>query len=304
MNLKFQTLLLIAIILAGFAWTKAVYFSRINSTKQVSSFTAEISEATQSLQRTKQPERNWSILNPKTSAKAILIQSLDSDFPFYRYETKTLKPIGTLTKFLTAVVILENINTDEKISITENAIKNKRETSPLRSGEIYSMQDLLKIMILTDSNEAAVAFEDFVGGKDEFLRLLNKKARELGMSYSIFYDAAGSSDLNQSNASDILILLKYIFKKYPEIFNWTRTASLMVQPINTNEAKIISNSNPLVNKSMFLGGGVGIFRKTQNNLFSIVSFKKERLAVIILGSNDSLKENEAMLKWIEKAYTF
>ncbi len=249
------------------------------------------------------PTRNWNVLDPKVSAEAVLVQSLDDSFPFFNYNTYQSWPTASLTKLLTTVVVLENIGENKKIVIDENAVATEGEAGGLRSGEVFSARDLLKIMLLTSSNDAAAAFENYVG-KDEFTRLVNQKARELGMTQTVIFDGSGLTDENTTSASDMLRLGKYIIENQPEIFNWTRVKSQLVQPLNDMTSRTIFNINSLVDKSYFLGGKTGTSEKARQNLLAVISFRDMRLVTVILGSYDREKDLDMLLQWIDEAYMF
>lgn len=250
------------------------------------------------------PERKWEVLDPTTEAKGILIQALDEDFPFLRYRTRETWPAASLTKLLTAVVVLEQWGEHAKVTITENAMRTQGIAGGLKSGEVYLSGDLLKIMLLTSSNRAASAFEDFAGGRAEMNRFLNKKAGELGMRGTILNDASGLNDANLTSAEDMFILTKYIYERHPEILNWTRLVNYLVQPTNTVEFRTEMNINPFVMDKLFLGGKTGTSEAAQQNLVAVFSFKDFRIAVVILGSPDRVKEVSSLLSWMEGAYQF
>jgi len=251
----------------------------------------------------KNPSRKWDVLDPEIKSQAVLIQSLEDSFPFFNYNTYKKWPMASLTKLLTAVVILEDIGANKKISIDSKILETEGTAGNLKSGEVYAARDLLKIMLLTSSNDAAAAFESFVG-KDEFIRKLNKKAESLGMHQTIVYDASGLSDLNESSATDILRLIRYILERQPEIFNWTRLENVLVQPINDIRNQTLYNINPLVKRDDFLGGKTGTSDEAGENLVAIFSFNNERLVMIILGSRDRVGEAENLLNWTKEAYIF
>lgn len=308
MNIRLQALSLIILILASFSVTKIKSDKPPKNNLTAGTFVEIKSEKSSvspsNFEIKKIPERKWEILDPKVSAEAILIQSLDESFPFFHLNTYKIWPLASLTKLLTAVVVLEQNGKNAKIPITERAIKTEGVAGDLKVGEIYSSEDLLKIMLLTSSNDAAAAFEDFNGGKDEFVRLLNKKAGELGMSQTLLYDASGLSDLNQGSASDILRLTKYVSEHEPEIWSWTRLEQFLVQPANEPRSHTVYNINALVSNKNFLGGKTGTSEEARENLVALFSFGNYRVAIIIFGSRDRIKETESLLAWMENAYTF
>lgn len=322
MNIRLQTLILIFLILASFSLTRTNRFSLSKNSQtddnsialkpQSESVTpsnfafqkASFSAVSPVVEVKRGPERIWEVLDPKISAVAAMVQSLDDNFPFYNFNTYKTWPMASLTKLLTAILVIDEIGLNKKIMVSERAVAVEGEAGGLESGEIYTSGDLLKVMLLTSSNDAAAAFEDYVGGKDEFLKLLNKKAEELGMTQTLLHDGSGLSDLNQSTASDLLRLTKYILEHEPQIFSWARLQQFLVQPINDGKTRTIYNINPFVSDSNFLGGKTGTSEEAGENLLAIFTLKNHRVALILLGSSNRINDVKILLDWIEKAYIF
>lgn len=316
MNAKWQALILAVLILVSFGLTKIKTDKSerngVEANGVVRSFPPSSGKAgadsgdsfllASSFKIKKNPERNWNALDPKITAEAAIVQSLDENFPFFHFNTYKSWPMASLSKLMTAVLVLEEAGKNKKITITEKAVAAEGESGGLKSGEIYTSQDLLKIMLLASSNDAAAAFEDYFGGKDEFLKLLNKRAGYLEMTQTVFFDASGLSDLNQSTATDLLRLTKYILEKEPDIFNWSRLPNFLVQPINGEKSRTIVNIDPLVSNDDFWGGKTGTSEEARENLVAIFSLQNKRIAMILLGSRDRFKDAETLLTWVEKAY--
>ncbi|MCL4404137.1 serine hydrolase [Patescibacteria group bacterium] len=249
------------------------------------------------------PVRDWSVLDPQVSSTAVLVQSLDTNFPYFRYNTDEKWPMASLTKLLTAVVVVENVGLDAKIPVSTSTATDEGPSGNLRGGEIYNSGDLLKIMLLASSNGAAQAFEHYVGDQ-KFLGLMMAKAGSIGMANTVVYDASGWDDNNETTASDMLKLLEYILAKHPEIFGWTRLTSFLAQPLNSSRTNIVSNIDQLSGRADFLGGKTGTSPKAGENLAGILSFRNEHLAFVILGSDARYNELDNILNWIDEAYTF
>ena len=250
----------------------------------------------------KNPVRDWNVLDPEIPSEALLIQSLDDGFPFFNYGTYRVWPMASLTKLLTAIIVTEQIGLNTKIPITKTAVETEGLAGDLKSGEVYTARDLLKIMLMVSSNDAAAAFEEYWGGKEAFINTLRKKAEEIGMTQTIVSDVSGLDDNNVTTASDILKLLKYILEKDPNIISWTRLQTFPVQATNDTNSRIVTNIDPLVIDKDFLGGKTGTSPKAKENLAAVFSFGSRRLAVIILGSSDRIKEVHDMLSWVKRAY--
>ncbi|MGC9603605.1 MAG: serine hydrolase [Minisyncoccia bacterium] len=303
--MKWQVILLVFLVLASAALVALKFsFGQPGEPANVeprSQVKTAVSDLESELNKT--PERDWKILDPTVSSQAIIVQSLDDNFPFYRFGTSKSWPMASLTKLLTAVITLENVGLDKKIAVTPDAMATEGEAGDLREGEIYTARDLLKIMLMMSSNRAAAALEYSVG-HDQFVKMMMDKARSLNMTQTTVYDASGLNDGNVSTASDVFTLLKYILEHDPEILNDTRLSSLTVQPVNSDRSHTITNIDPLSSRTDFLGGKTGTSDVAKQNLAAILSFRNRRLAVVILGSPDRFKETDNLLNWIGKAYGF
>ncbi len=316
MNIRWQSLIFVFVILISIVLTNIDLGSAFTSSsekqfpKNIPSSDEKVDLSGGSVRPSAEkrnepsPMRVWSVLDPNINARAVLIQSLEEGFPFLHYNTHKQWPIASVTKLMTAVVALENIGADKKIPVSELAVATEGIAGSLKSGEVYALSDLAKIMLLSSSNDAAAAFEEYLGGRDECARLMNKKARELGMIDTIFNDGVGLSDLNISTASDLLILNKYIIERHPDIFMWTRTNSFLVEPFNDPKTKTVSNIIPFVDTKNFLGGKTGTIEASQENFSGIFLLKDYKVAVIVLGSPDRAKEIPFLLQWVEGAYEF
>lgn len=249
----------------------------------------------------KAPSRNWNVADPALQSESVLVYSFSDNFSFLNYNTYKAWPAASLTKLMTAIIALEEIGKTKKIEITEGAVATEGVAGGLKTGDVYIAEDLLKIMLLTSSNDAAAALEGSLG-KDEFVRKLNKKSSDLNMANTIFHDASGLSDLNETSANDMLVLTKYILEKHPEILGWTRLQNTTLQPLNSTTNQTIYNINSLSKESGFLGGKTGTSDAAKENAVSVFSSGDKKIAVVILGSKNRLGELKNVLAWTEKAY--
>jgi len=248
------------------------------------------------------PKRKWAVLDPVVSAEAVLITSLDTDISYYRQNTAEPWPAASLTKLISAIVVKENIGEKAKVTITERAEKSEGVAGRVKAGEEYLTIDLLKIMLLTSSNDAAVAFEDFVSGTESFTKLMAEKSQALSLQDSVFFDASGLNDLNTVTARDMETLMRYIAANQPDLLAITRTPEVLSQPLNSSELRTVANINPLVQNNFFLGGKTGTSDSAKQNLAAVILDREERLLFVILGSSDRIKDLNTLMTWLNEAY--
>ena len=236
--------------------------------------------------------------SPEFNGQSAIMRYINENFNFIERKPVNRWPIASLTKLMTAVVALEKIGPEKTILVSENAINSEGTAGNLSPGEIYIALDLIKAMLLTSSNDAAVALAEAYG-TENFVREMNEKAGELGMLQTIFFEPTGLSFLNQSTPNDLAKLVNYIYANYPEIFGISRQKESLILDLETNQAKRLVNANQFVGRSDFIGGKTGFIDESKQNLISLFNKNDRPVLLIILGSSDRYKETEELLKCVE-----
>ena len=138
-------------------------------------------------------------------------------------ESDKVRPIASVTKLMTAIVILEsNVNLDEKVPYKGfHSIPSKPR----------SRDELLSLLLIKSDNSAAEALaKSFPGGRDVFIKHMNVTAGFLGMGHTNYDDPSGLSPHNQSTAKDLTKLLHYA-STYPKIKQIaSMTSFMLVEP--------------------------------------------------------------------------
>jgi D-alanyl-D-alanine carboxypeptidase len=123
-----------------------------------------------------------------------------------------LYPASTV-KLLTALVVLDNKDLQDRVTVSSKAVNVEPTKAGLGLGVSYTTQDLLEVLLATSANDAAVALAQAVAGSEAgFARLMNRKAKALGMKDSHFTNATGLPDRSQvTSAYDMAILTRAAF---------------------------------------------------------------------------------------------
>ncbi len=131
---------------------------------------------------------------------------------YARNQRKKLYPASTV-KLLTALVVLDRLDLQERIQISSKAVNVEPTKAGLGLGATYSAEDLLEVLLATSANDAAVALAQAVAGSESaFASLMNRKAKALGMKDSHFTNATGLPDRSQvTTAYDMAILTRAAF---------------------------------------------------------------------------------------------
>jgi D-alanyl-D-alanine endopeptidase (penicillin-binding protein 7) len=168
----------------------------------------------------------------------------------YGKHSRDIKPIASVTKLMTAMVVLDaDPPMDEPITILEvdrDTIRHSR--SRLRTNmATLTRREMLTIALMSSENRAAAALgrTTFRGGTPAFVRAMNRKAQSLGMVDSHFADASGLNGANRSTAEDLVKMLQAA-GRYPFIRQATTTTELTVYPYASGATLDYRNTNPLI----------------------------------------------------------
>ncbi len=235
------------------------------------------------------------------SAKILFVCDLEKDVELFNLNKNDRWPIASLTKLMTAVIAVEKIGYDKKISINEEANSVEDPNGNLVVGEVYTVKDLIKAMLVVSSNNAAEAIADFYGNKN-FVDEMQKKASDLGMFQMTFVDATGLSFLNQSNADNLKLLVGYIFKNHPDLLDISKENAVELTEVNSGDKKTLKNINYFAGRNDFLGGKTGFNDFSKGNLVSVFQYLNRKILIITLGADDRFKETEAALNFIKEKY--
>lgn len=212
-------------------------------------------------------------------------------------------PIASLTKLMTAVVASEEINLDGRIWVASpNFVQSM--IPRLSNRASVSMYSLLQVLLLESSNEAAEVIAGEVG-REDFIKAMNAKARQLGMLNSVFTDPSGLDEGNVSTLADLYTLSKYIQENKRFIFEITANESVPTAYIGDEFSGLV-NFNEIEDMTSFVGGKVGetlAAGKTSISLHSVRFKGQDRiLVVILLGAQDRKAEIGSLIQYVKDRF--
>ena len=149
------------------------------------------------------------------SSVALVVDQQTNEVLFSKNDSAVL-PIASLTKLMTGLVVTDaNLPLDELVTISADDIDTvKGSRSRLAVGTTLTRRELMHLALMSSENRAAHALgRSFPGGLDQFVRLMNAKARELGMRDTRYVEPTGLSSLNQSSARDLATLVSVAYQR-------------------------------------------------------------------------------------------
>lgn len=246
---------------------------------------------------------NSKIIEPQISAKIALVADLESKDILWGKNLDRRWPIASLTKLITAAYVLKNFDPKTKIVISAEKNLNNQATNTLIifNGETYLVSDLVKLMLLSSSNEAAESLAN-LENRDNFILGMNNLVKEWGANFTYFIDPTGLSMSNQSTAYDLLNIVYKIKEEYPDILNWSLLPSIKIKELNSQKLKKISNIHPFAGISNFLGGKTGYIPEARQNLISVFNLEGKKIVIMVLGSNDRAEDTKLILEWFKSNF--
>lgn len=220
------------------------------------------------------------------------------------------KPIASLTKLMTALVSKELYRPEQIIITSEEAVAQEGQAGELKTGDRLSLNELLHSLLIESSNDAAWAIaegrmadaENFVGERG-FVELMNLEAKSLKMENTTFANPSGlDGKINYSTAYDLVLLVEYIIKNYPEILEITQKKSYEVlRPDGSTHHFIPENTNKLLGQNglQIVGGKTGFTEEAGGCIILVLKEKEgDHLINIILGAKSQETRFEEMQKII------
>lgn len=197
---------------------------------------------------------------------------------------------ASTTKILTSILVLENMDLNEKVVASKKAVDSIPIGSSImgiKEEEVYSVENLLYGLMLPSGNDAAIVLAEAVSGNiDEFAKLMNNKAKEIGCLNTHFVNPHGFYDPNHyTTAYDMALILKYAMK-YDKFRQIVETLEWELPATNKSETpRTLKNTNRLIDKdySIFydyaLGGKTGYTIESRGT-FVGYSKKDDKLVIV------------------------
>ena len=213
-------------------------------------------------------------------------------------------PIASITKLMTAVVILDaNLNLEQRVVISDEDYDQLKGTrSRLRAGTVLTRDELLLLALMSSENRAAAALgRTYPGGTEAFVSAMNAKAQLLGMGDTRFVDPTGLSSANVSSAKDLARLVS-VAHEHPLIRQYSTRESAKVHAMG--RPLDYRNTNGLVRNAQWDIGlsKTGYISEAGRCLVMRVRMASREVNVVLLDSWGKLSrigDAQRIRKWLE-----
>ena len=239
-------------------------------------------------------------ISERLSASGVVIYDALSGQKLYAKQARTQRPMASLTKLMTALLIVETHDLDEMVSIPKSVTDVTGNKAYFQPGKHFTVGDLLSALLINSANDAAVTLAQFHSGSvSGFVGEMNARALQLGMTGTSFRNPAGlDPPAHWSTPQDIAGLTMYSLRHEEIASRLSRSG----QRITSTEGDSISlyHTHALLHEvSPVLAGKTGTTTDAGQCLVSLVEGTDQQFIVVLFNSNQRYKDMRTILSSLE-----
>ena len=210
-----------------------------------------------------------------------------------------LQSVASISKIMTAIVVIENSRLDKKITVDETINKAYGSCVYIHIKDQITIQDLLYGLMLRSGNDCALMLAKSVGGSvDRFVEMMNEKARDIGMKQTHFSNPSGLDEEDEGNLSTV--------KEMAMLYRYCCQNPLFNQIVKTKEYKRLDGKGYWHNKNRLLkeypycvGGKTGYTKKAKRTLITRAIKKQVDLIIVTFNCGNDFEFHQ---KKFEECY--
>ena len=239
---------------------------------------------------------------PQISAKSGLFIDTKDGQILYEKNIHERLPIASLVKVMTVLIALEHKGMEDKYMVSKRAADMEPDKMLLIAGEKLTLKELLDGIFLVSANDAAeVLAEGSVGNRAQFIKLMNDKAKQLGMDDTFYANPTGlDEDTNNSYSSsyDLSILTRYLIRHFPEVVDISKTEHIYL-PITPEhqDYDMYTGINLVSTYPGVLGFKTGYTPEAGLTLITLARKNNQEIIGVLLGSGDRRDEARELLDY-------
>ena len=216
---------------------------------------------------------------------------------------KSLHP-ASLTKIMTLLLVFEaleggRLDLNDRIRVSRRAASMVPSKLGLKPGSSIRVKDAIHALSVKSANDVAVAVAERLGGTESgFARIMNRKAKQLGMTRTVFRNASGLHDKRQiSTARDMAKLARYVIQAYPSYYRYFSRKSF------TYAGKTYRSHNRLMGKYKGMDGmKTGYIAASGFNLVASAVRNDRRIIAVVFGGRTSKSRNSHMHVLLDRGF--
>lgn len=251
-------------------------------------------------------QQNINSVPLQSDAKVALIYDLTGKKVLYAKAEEESVPVASLTKLMTALVMIQQHSPEEIVTIPNDLPKLATDDQKLniQPGEKFKLSDLTNAILIYSANDVANALAVWDSGSIEnFSNKMNNYAKQWGLNKTNFTNPNGLDELNhRSSASDLLVLATILIQneEFRKIIN---TQSMSIQNIDGKKYQLIT-TNKLLNLPYVYGIKTGFTKEAGQSLMLLAEKNGHQIITLVLNSPDRFTESNNMIKYTFDNYSW
>ena len=241
-------------------------------------------------------------------AKSVILMEASTGEILYEHNADLRLPPASVTKIMTILLVIEELDKgtlalSDTVQVSDRASKMGGSQVYLKAGEIMTVEDLLKSVVVASANDASTALAEHISGSvEEFVRRMNERAQQLGMKNTVFENPTGLDDSvkdHLTTARDIALMSAELIK-HPIVFNYS---TIWMDSIRNGEFGL-TNTNRLIR---FYKGATGLKTGSTSKAGFCISTTAERngmhLIAVVMGSPTRDSRNETAKSLLDYGFS-
>ncbi len=254
------------------------------------------------------PTKKTEFISPIIKAKSSIAIDLTTGTVLYEKNMHQRLPIASITKLMTCLIILEENQPDQVVTISPSAARIEGSNIFLHAGEKLTISSLIESAIIHSANDSAFSLAEFNAGSSKaFVEKMNTKATSIGLINTHFANPVGLDDRkNYSSAYDVAKLAQIIYKN-PFIKKIAKIKNTEIRSVSGDTTHKLESTNELLENQFFKINGLKT-GSTQSAGECFVSIAENpeghEILTVVLNSPSRFTETKVLADWIFRAYNW
>lgn len=242
-------------------------------------------------------------LIPKVYASNMIAYDMDTKQILYANNIYEKRPVASISKIMTAILAIESNKIDDTLVIGDEINSSYGSGIYIRKGEEIKLIDLVYGLMLRSGNDASFAIAKYVGGSiDNFVKMMNEKAKELGMKNTIYNNPNGLDDNggNISTVYDMALLTSYAMKN--EVYRKITSTKKYKVKTNMNYYSWVNKNKLLFSYKYTTGGKTGYTKIAKRTLVTTASKNNMNIVIVTFNDGNDFINHKNMYEALFKKY--
>ncbi len=220
------------------------------------------------------------------------------DFEIASFRADRSAPMASITKLMTALLVVENVDLDEPVAISRRAEATGHKQIRLERGETWLVGELLEAVMVVSANDAAIALAEHVGGSvGEFVELMNERAAALRLTETAYTNPHGLDGVgHHTSARDVLNLARHVMA-VPTLASLAAQKEARLVDGNGTVARWRSTNELLGSFEGAIGVKTGWTTGAGDVLVAAAERDGRRLYAVVMGSDDANADAARLLEY-------